>query len=120
MEFAITGFDGLVGREGEVLEKDCRGLVTNRIEAPPYSCELKYAESLLPDGLAIIVRDPLKVCAGALNSRALCRAPPLRLCAMPRDLQYQTRKEKGAAVQALARRQAARVAWRTGDAAAHV
>jgi hypothetical protein len=91
-----------VGREGDVLEKDCRGLVIDRIEAPPYSSELKYAESLLPDGLAIIVRDPLKVCAAALNARARCRAPPLRLCAMPRDPQHQARKEEGAAELTLA------------------
>ena len=46
------------------------------IEAPPFTSELKYAESLLPDGLCTLYRDARKVCATALQARALANEPP--------------------------------------------
>jgi hypothetical protein len=46
------------------------------IEVPPFTSELKYAESLLPDGLCTLYRDARKVCATALQARALANEPP--------------------------------------------
>jgi hypothetical protein len=46
------------------------------IEAPPFTSVLKYAESLLPDGLCTLYRDARKVCATALQARALVNEPP--------------------------------------------
>ncbi len=49
------------------------------VEAPPFTRERKYAEMLLPEGLATICKDPRLVCAVALRARALTNAPPLRI-----------------------------------------
>jgi hypothetical protein len=46
------------------------------IEAPPFTAELRYAESLLPEGLCTFYRDARKVCATALQARALANEPP--------------------------------------------
>jgi hypothetical protein len=43
---------------------------------PHSPSELKYAESLLPDGLCTLYRDARKVCATALQARALANEPP--------------------------------------------
>ena len=64
---------------GEVLVHDHRGLPVGWIEAPPFTAELRYAEALLPENVRTILRDPMKVCAAALNARALCDAPPPRV-----------------------------------------
>ena len=61
---------------GEVLVEHRRGGGIGWIQAPPFTAELRYAESLLPDGVATICRDPRRVCAAALNARALLQAPP--------------------------------------------
>ena len=58
-----------------LLEHPGDGLVW--IEAPPFTAELKYAESLLPEGLCTFYRDARKVCATALQARALANEPPL-------------------------------------------
>ena len=47
------------------------------IEAPPFTTELKFAEVLLPEGLLTFYRDARKVCATALQARALANEPPL-------------------------------------------
>lgn len=47
------------------------------IEVPPFSGVLKYAKSLLPDGLYTISSEPRVVCAAALRALALTDAPPL-------------------------------------------
>lgn len=47
------------------------------VEVPPFTAELKYAKSLLPDGLYTISSDPRIVCAAALRALALTEAPPL-------------------------------------------
>jgi hypothetical protein len=47
------------------------------VEVPPFTGELKYAKSLLPDGLYTISSDPRIVCAAALRALALSNAPPL-------------------------------------------
>jgi hypothetical protein len=46
-------------------------------EAPPFTAELRYAESLLPEGLLTFFRDARRVCATALQARALANEPPL-------------------------------------------
>ena len=46
------------------------------IEAPPFTAELRYAQSLLPEGLCTFYRDARKVCATALQARALANEPP--------------------------------------------
>jgi hypothetical protein len=58
-----------------LLEHPGDGLVW--IEAPPFTAELRYAESLLPEGLCTFYRDARKVCATALQARALANEPPL-------------------------------------------
>ena len=60
---------------GEVLVGH-RGATVEWIEAPPFTTELKYAETLLPERVATILRDPLAVCAAALRARALSDTPP--------------------------------------------
>lgn len=47
------------------------------VEVPPFTAELKYAKSLLPDGVYTISSDPRIVCAAALRALALTEAPPL-------------------------------------------
>src|SRR5262245_18227141 len=47
------------------------------VEVPPFTAELKYAKSLLPDGVYTISSDPRIVCASALRALALTEAPPL-------------------------------------------
>ena len=47
------------------------------VEVPPFTGELKYAKSLLPDGLYTISSDPRIVCAAALQALALTEASPL-------------------------------------------
>jgi hypothetical protein len=60
---------------GEVLvEHPPEGL--DWIEVPPFTTELRYAESLLPEGLCTFYRDARKVCATALQARALANEPP--------------------------------------------
>ena len=47
------------------------------VEAPPFTSELKYAKSLLPEGLYTISSEPRIVCAAALRALAITGAPPL-------------------------------------------
>jgi len=47
------------------------------VEVPPFTGELKYAKSLLPDGLHTISPEPRIVCAAALHALAITDAPPL-------------------------------------------
>lgn len=47
------------------------------VEVPPFTGELKYAKSLLPDGIYTISADAQIVCAAALRALALSDAPPL-------------------------------------------
>lgn len=47
------------------------------VEVPPFTEDLKYAKSLLPDGLYTISPDPRVVCATALWALAITDAPPL-------------------------------------------
>jgi hypothetical protein len=61
---------------GEVLVEHCRADGLTWIEAPRYTAELKFAESLLPDGLLTFYRDARRVCATALQARALANEPP--------------------------------------------
>jgi hypothetical protein len=57
---------------GQLLLEHRPGDGLDWIEAPPFTSELKYAESLLPDGLCTLYRD-----ATALQARALANEPPL-------------------------------------------
>ena len=52
------------------------GATVEWIEAPPFTTELKYAETLLPERVATLLKDPRAVCAAALRARALSDAPP--------------------------------------------
>jgi hypothetical protein len=61
---------------GEVLVEHHPGEGLEWIEAPPFTTELEYAESLLPEGLCTFYRDARKVCATALQARALANEPP--------------------------------------------
>lgn len=47
------------------------------VEVPPFTGELKYAKSLLPDGLYAISSESRIVCAAALRALAITNAPPL-------------------------------------------
>ena len=47
------------------------------VEVPPFTGVLKYAKSLLPEGVYTISSDPRIVCAAALRALALSNAPPL-------------------------------------------
>ncbi len=47
------------------------------VEVPPFTEQLKYAKSLLPDGLYTISSEARIVCAAALRALALTDAPPL-------------------------------------------
>ncbi|HMK01757.1 MAG TPA: hypothetical protein VK552_20750, partial [Reyranella sp.] len=67
----------LLARErGEVLVQHSFGAGLSWIEVPPFTAELKYAESLLPEGLVTFFRDARRVCATALQARALANEPP--------------------------------------------
>ena len=61
---------------GQVLLEHRPGEALDWIEAPPFTSVLKYAETLLPDGLCTLYRDARKVCATALQARALANEPP--------------------------------------------
>jgi hypothetical protein len=60
---------------GELLLEHRPGEGLDWIEAPPFTTELRYAESLLPEGLCTFYRDARKVCATALQARALANEP---------------------------------------------
>ena len=60
---------------GEVLVEHYPGQGFAWIEAPPFTTQPKYAESLLPDGLLTIYRDARKICATALLARVLANEP---------------------------------------------
>ena len=60
---------------GQVLVRYGQGGAVGWIEAPPFTFERQFAETLLPDGLVTICRDARFVCAAALRSRALTKAP---------------------------------------------
>jgi hypothetical protein len=47
------------------------------VQVPPFTEELKYAKSLVPDGLYTISSEPRIVCAAALRALAITDAPPL-------------------------------------------
>jgi len=47
------------------------------VEVPPFTEQLKYAKSLLPDGLYTISCEARIVCAAALHALAITHAPPL-------------------------------------------
>ena len=47
------------------------------VEVPPFTGVLKYAKSLVPDGLHTISSEPRIVCAAALRALAITGAPPL-------------------------------------------
>jgi hypothetical protein len=64
---------------GEVLVEHCPGDGLAWIEAPPFTAELEYAESLLLEGLLTFYRDARRVCATALQARALANGPPPRM-----------------------------------------
>jgi|HubBroStandDraft_4_1064222.scaffolds.fasta_scaffold32609_1 hypothetical protein len=61
---------------GEVLVEHRPGDGLFWIEAPPFTTELRYAESLLPEGLLTFYQDARRVCATALQARALANEPP--------------------------------------------
>ncbi|HTG18637.1 MAG TPA: hypothetical protein VK681_01260 [Reyranella sp.] len=60
---------------GEVLVEHCPGEGLHWIEAPPFTTGLRYAESLLPEGVLTFYRDARRVCATALQARALANEP---------------------------------------------
>jgi hypothetical protein len=62
---------------GEVLVEHRPGDGLFWIEAPPFTTELGYAESLLPEGLLTFYQDAQRVCATALQARALANEPPM-------------------------------------------
>lgn len=67
-------------QRGQVLVEHHRGAEIGWIEAPPFTEELRYAETLLPDGVATVCRDARRACATALNVRALVDAAPPPVC----------------------------------------
>ena len=71
---------------GLVLVEHCRGEGHEWVEAPPYTSHLTYAESLLPEGLLTFFRDPRRLCATALQARALANEPPLSVGRVHRPL----------------------------------
>jgi hypothetical protein len=79
----VTDWNPLISNEllrarenGEVLVEQSDGLAW--IEVPAFTAELKVAESLLPDGLLTFFRDVRRVCATALQARALANdLPPM-------------------------------------------
>ena len=62
---------------GEVLVEHCPGDCLSWIEVPRVTAELRYAEALLPEGVVTFLRDARRVCATALQARALANEPPL-------------------------------------------
>ena len=60
---------------GEVLVEHRAGEGFHWIEAPPFTTELRYAESLLPEGILTFYREARRVCATALQARALANEP---------------------------------------------
>ena len=68
---------GVVDENGEVLVEHRPGYGLAWIEAPPFTADLRYAESLVPEGLLTLFRDARRVCATALQARALANEPPL-------------------------------------------
>lgn len=62
--------------DGEVLVEHRPGDGLFWIEAPPFTTELRYAESLLPEGLLTFYQDARRVCATALQARALANEQP--------------------------------------------
>ena len=61
---------------GEVLVEHRPGEGLDWIEVPPFTTELRYAESLMPEGLLTFYRDARRACATALQARALANEPP--------------------------------------------
>ena len=61
---------------GQVLVEHCRADGAHLDRGSPYTAELKFAESLLPDGLLTFYRDARRVCATALQARTLANEPP--------------------------------------------
>jgi hypothetical protein len=59
--------------EALIVESERQGWV----EVPPFTGDVKYAKSLLPDGLYTISPEPRIVCATALWALAITEAPPL-------------------------------------------
>jgi hypothetical protein len=64
---------------GEVLVEHRHGAGRGWMQAPPFTAELQYAETLVPEGPATIARDPRIVCATALSARAFTSAPAPRV-----------------------------------------
>ena len=60
---------------GEVLVEHCPDEGLHWIEAPPFTTGLRYAESLLPEGVLTFYLDARRVCATALQARALANEP---------------------------------------------
>jgi hypothetical protein len=60
---------------GEVLVEHCPDEGLHWIEAPPFTTDLRCAESLLPEGVLTFYRDARRVCATALQARALANEP---------------------------------------------
>ena len=47
------------------------------VEAPPFTSDIRYAASLVPEGLHLIARDARVACATALSARALAGTSPI-------------------------------------------
>ena len=62
---------------GEVLVQCRPGGGIAWIEVPPFTADLRCARSLLPKALVTFYRDARKLCATALQARALANEPPL-------------------------------------------
>jgi hypothetical protein len=62
---------------GEVLVQCRPGGGIAWIEVPPFTADLRCAQSLLPEVLVTFYRDARKLCATALQARALANEPPL-------------------------------------------
>jgi hypothetical protein len=69
-----------------LIEARARGLILINqagakgwVDAPPYTEDLGWAKSLVPEGLSTISRDPPIVCATALMARAILDSPSLPL-----------------------------------------
>jgi hypothetical protein len=80
---------------GEVLVVHGPGDVLAWIEAPPFTAELKYAEALLPEGLLTFYRDARKVCATALQARAIANEPPPLVSLFSAEDEELARGERG-------------------------
>ena len=71
----VKDFNPLVS-DRFLLVQHCSGAGLSWIEVPPFTADLKSAESLLPEGLVTFFRDARRVCATALQARALANEPP--------------------------------------------